>query len=81
MAYFIKSNPALVSAARGTIFESISVGQIRDTLLAQLSEGVSDRETTFTHWHPDDEDALRFMERKLQEEYGLDGFGELLRTE
>lgn len=81
MAYFVKSNPALVDMSRGTIFESISVGQIRDTLLAQLSESVSDVETVFAPWHPEDEDALRFMERKLQEEYGLDGFGELLRTE
>ena len=81
MAYFIKSNPALADTARGTIFESISVGQIRDTLLAQLSESASDVETVFTHWHPDDEKALSFMERKLQEEYGLGGFGELLRTE
>lgn len=81
MAYFIKSNPALADTARGTIFESISVGQIRDTLLAQLSESVSDMETAFTHRHPDNEKALRFMEWKLQEEYGLGGFGELLRTE
>lgn len=81
MAYFVKSNPALVDMARGTIFESISVGQIRDTLLAQLSESVSDMETVFAHWHPDDEKPLSFMERKLEEEYGLGGFGELLRTE
>lgn len=80
MAYFVKSNPALADMAGGTIFESISVGQIRDTLLAQLSESESDRETAFTLWRPNDEKALSFMERKLQEEYGLEGFSGLLRT-
>lgn len=80
MAYFVKSNPALTDMARGTIFESISVGQIRDTLLAQLVESVSDRETAFTSWHPEDEKALSFMTRKLQDEYGLEGFSGLLRT-
>lgn len=80
MAYFVKSNPALADMAGGTIFESISVGQIRDTLLAQLSESESDRETAFALWRPNDEKALSFMERKLQEEYGLEGFSGLLRT-
>jgi hypothetical protein len=81
VAYFVKANPALADAVRGTIFESLTQGQIKDVLLSKAEEDAGSRDNSFSEWWWTPKDAFACLGEKLRDTYGLGSFSDLLRAQ